>query len=129
MLICLQSTAQAETVQVKTQGLIAEKATEKATKTVEATPSVPKSKDNKKSLKNNRNNIHSTMLGMSVTGNSESPRMLTIVPWRSAEKQSQSANISPVWQPHLGLLDPDSYGREVRQFLDNKNNSHEKNAN
>jgi len=59
----------------------------------------------------------SQILGMSVTGNKESPRSLTIVPWRSPLMDGEAAKINPVWQPNLGLLEPDSYRRNINLFL------------
>ena len=59
----------------------------------------------------------SRILGMSVTGNKESPRSLTIVPWRSPSMDGKIPEVSPVWQPTLGLLDPDSYRRDINLFL------------
>lgn len=59
----------------------------------------------------------STILGMSVTGNKESPRSLTIIPWRDPLMDGKDAEISPVWRPQLTLIDPDSYKRDVRLFL------------
>ena len=58
-----------------------------------------------------------TLLGMSVTGNKESPRSLTIVPWRDPLMNGKSPEITPVWQPNLKLLDPDAYRRDVKLFL------------
>ncbi len=59
----------------------------------------------------------SQLLGMSVTGNKESPRSLTIVPWRDPDMNGKAPTISPVWQPTLNLLDPESYRRNVNLFL------------
>jgi hypothetical protein len=59
----------------------------------------------------------STLLGMSVTGNKESPRSLTIVPWRDPLMDGKTPEILPVWQPNLKLLDPDAYRRDIRLFL------------
>lgn len=60
---------------------------------------------------------NSQLLGMSVTGNKESPRSLTIVPWRDPDMNGKSPTILPVWQPTLNLLDPESYRRNVNIFL------------
>ena len=60
---------------------------------------------------------NSQLLGMSVTGNKESPRSLTIVPWRDPDMNGKTPIISPVWQPTLKLLDPESYRRNVNLFL------------
>ncbi len=57
------------------------------------------------------------ILGMSVTGNKESPRSLIIVPWRSPLLDGQSSDITSVWQPNLKLLDPASYRRDINLFL------------
>jgi len=62
----------------------------------------------------------SNILGMSVTGNKESPRSLTIIPWRDPEMNGESAQITPVWQPNLGLLDPVSYRRDIKLFLEHR---------
>jgi len=59
----------------------------------------------------------SQILGMNVTGNKESPRSLTIVPWRSPLMDGQSPEIAPYWQPALGLLEPESYRRDINLFL------------
>ncbi|PCJ47512.1 MAG: hypothetical protein COA74_11445 [Gammaproteobacteria bacterium] len=61
------------------------------------------------------------LLGMSVTGNKESPRSLTIVPWRDPLMEGKSPEIIPVWQPNLSLLDPDAYRRDVKLFLKTRN--------
>ena len=58
-----------------------------------------------------------TLLGMSVTGNKESPKSLTIVPWRSPSMIGDSPEISPVWQPSLRLLEPSAYRRDINLFL------------
>lgn len=63
------------------------------------------------------NSRSSNILGMSVTGNMESPRSLTIVPWRDPLMNGKSPEIVPVWQPKLKLLDPDAYRRDVKLFL------------
>jgi hypothetical protein len=57
------------------------------------------------------------LLGMSVTGNKESPKSLTIVPWRSPSMKGDSPEISPVWQPSLKLLEPSAYRRDINLFL------------
>ncbi len=57
------------------------------------------------------------ILGMDVTGNKESPRSLTIVPWRTPQMNGESPEITPYWQPTLRLLDPESYRRDVNLFL------------
>ena len=57
------------------------------------------------------------LLGMSVTGNQESPKSLTIVPWRSPTMKGDSPEVTPVWQPSLQLLDPSSYRRDINLFL------------
>ncbi|MCP4414659.1 MAG: hypothetical protein GY808_19050 [Gammaproteobacteria bacterium] len=57
------------------------------------------------------------ILGMNVTGNKESPRSLTIVPWRTPQMNGESPEITPYWQPTLSLLDPESYRRDVNLFL------------
>jgi len=63
----------------------------------------------------------SRILGMSVTGNKESPRSLTIVPWRSPILNGNSSEIQSVWQPKLQLLDPDSYRRNIKLYLKQRN--------
>ncbi len=63
---------------------------------------------------------NSSMLGMSVTGNSESPRSLTIVPWREPIKNGKLPMIHSVWQPELGLLEPESYRRDIKMFLEQR---------
>ena len=63
----------------------------------------------------------SRLLGMSVTGNKESPRSLTIVPWRDPLMDGKAPEITPVWQPSLGLLDPDSYRRDINLFIRHRN--------
>jgi hypothetical protein len=68
-------------------------------------------------VKETDNSQSSTILGMSVTGNRESPRSLTIVPWRDPLMNGKSPEIVPVWQPNLKLLDPDAYRRDVKLFL------------
>ncbi|RLC99032.1 MAG: hypothetical protein DRI46_10215 [Chloroflexi bacterium] len=57
------------------------------------------------------------VLGMDVTGNKESPRSLTIVPWRTPQMDGESVKITPYWQPTLSFLDPESYRRDVNLFL------------
>ena len=72
-------------------------------------------------VKKKTNSQSSTILGMSVTGNKESPRSLTIVPWRDPSMNGKSPEITPVWQPNLKLLDPDAYRRDVKLFLKFRN--------
>ena len=67
--------------------------------------------------KDKKSSKSSQILGMSVTGNKESPRSLTIVPWRTPLMNGKSPMITPVWRPTLGLLDPDAYRRDVKLFL------------
>ncbi len=62
----------------------------------------------------------SNMLGMSVIGNKESPRTLTIVPWREPTMNGESPNIKPVWQPVLQLLEPEAYRRDINLFLEQR---------
>jgi len=57
------------------------------------------------------------ILGMSVTGNKESPRSLIIVPWRSPLLNGDTSEIKSVWQPKLKLLDPVSYRRNINLYL------------
>lgn len=64
-----------------------------------------------------KSSASSAILGMSVIGNKESPRSLTIVPWRDPIMDSKTPKIQAVWQPNLDLLDPDSYRREINLFL------------
>ena len=54
---------------------------------------------------------------MNVTGNKESPRSLTIVPWRTPQMNGESPEITSYWQPSLSLLEPEAYRRDVNLFL------------
>lgn len=82
--------------------------------------SIPEPEKNTEQMQQTSKTSHaksSRLLGMSVTGNKESPRSLTIVPWRSPLMDGKTAEITPVWQPALGLLDPEAYRRDITLFL------------
>jgi hypothetical protein len=64
----------------------------------------------------------STMLGMNVLANKESPRSLTIVPWRESTLIGKSLLLEPIWQPKLKLLQPKIYRREINVFLKHRHN-------
>jgi len=57
------------------------------------------------------------MLGLSVIGNQESPRVLTIVPWRQPLADGNIPEITPTWTPRMNLLDPDAFRRDINLFL------------
>ena len=83
--------------------------------------SISFSQEQSAEVKEKKDSQSSTLLGMSVTGNRESPRSLTIVPWRDPLMNGKSPVIVPVWQPKLKLLDPDAYRRDVKLFLKFRN--------
>jgi len=58
-----------------------------------------------------------SMLGISIVGNKESPRVLTIVPWRQPLADGIEPEVIPIWKPELKLLAPDSYIRDIDLFL------------
>ena len=58
-----------------------------------------------------------SMLGISIIGNKESPRVLTIVPWRQPLVDGADPEVSPIWKPELKLLAPESYIRDIDLFL------------
>lgn len=62
----------------------------------------------------------SRILGMSVTGNKESPRSLIIVPWRNPVLDDKEPQINTVWTPKLNLLDPESYRRGLKHYLNHR---------
>ena len=74
----------------------------------------PVSTSSQPNIKASRTNA---ILGMNVTGNKESPRSLTIVPWRTPQMNGESPEITSYWQPSLSLLEPEAYRRDVNLFL------------
>ncbi len=58
-----------------------------------------------------------SMLGISIVGNKESPRVLTIVPWRQPLANGADPEVTQIWQPDLNLLDSDAYRRDIELFL------------
>ncbi len=58
-----------------------------------------------------------SILGISIIGNKESPRVLTIVPWRQPLSDGIEPEVIPIWKPELKLLAPDSFIRDIDLFL------------
>ncbi len=58
-----------------------------------------------------------SMLGISIIGNKESPRVLTIVPWRQPQIDGAQPEVIPIWKPELQLLAPEAYIRDIDLFL------------
>ncbi len=65
----------------------------------------------------NLNAAEDSILGISIIGNKESPRVLTIVPWRQPLADGIEPEVIPIWKPELKLLAPDSYIRDIDLFL------------
>jgi hypothetical protein len=61
-----------------------------------------------------------SILGISIIGNKESPRVLTIVPWRQPLADGIEPEVIPIWKPELKLLAPDSYIRDIDLFLEQR---------
>ena len=61
-----------------------------------------------------------SILGISIIGNKESPRVLTIVPWRQPLADGVEPEVIPIWKPELKLLAPDSYIRDIDLFLEQR---------
>ncbi|HFB64866.1 MAG TPA: hypothetical protein ENJ60_04920 [Aeromonadales bacterium] len=61
-----------------------------------------------------------TMLGISIIGNKESPRVLTIVPWRQPLANGADPDVIQIWKPDLNLLDPEAYRRDIDLFLNQR---------
>jgi len=60
------------------------------------------------------------ILGISIIGNKESPRVLTIVPWRQPLSNGEDPEVVQIWNPNLGLLDPDAFRRDIDLFLNQR---------
>ncbi len=61
-----------------------------------------------------------SMLGISIVGNKESPRVLTIVPWRQPLANGADPDVIQIWKPDLILLDPEAYRRDIDLFLNQR---------
>lgn len=61
-----------------------------------------------------------SMLGISIVGNKESPRVLTIVPWRQPLANGADPGVIQIWKPDLNLLDPEAYRRDIDLFLNQR---------
>lgn len=57
------------------------------------------------------------ILGISIVGNKESPRVLTIVPWRQPLANGEDPKVIQIWSPEMNLLDPDAFRRDIDLFL------------
>ena len=66
------------------------------------------------------NAAEDSILGISIIGNKESPRVLTIVPWRQPLADGIEPEVIPIWKPELKLLAPDSYIRDIDLFLEQR---------
>lgn len=51
--------------------------------------------------------------GMSIVGNNETPKSLTIIPWRSAEVSKETKLTSNLLNEKLSPLDKDEFLREL----------------
>lgn len=66
--------------------------------------------------KENKSQSRKAVLGLTVKVNKETPRVLTIVPWRLPEKDANTPDVRPTWQPAPTPISPKLLHRELEIF-------------